>query len=91
MVSLVEQGSGYKVSVMDQGIGISPEHFDHIFERFYRVHNTASQQYAGIGLGLYVAKAIIERHGGRIGFTSTQSTGTTFYFTLPYKPTTVPL
>jgi two-component system phosphate regulon sensor histidine kinase PhoR len=90
-VSLVEQGNGYRVSVVDQGIGISPEHFDHIFERFYRVHNRASQQYAGIGLGLYVARAIIERHGGRIGFTSTQSTGTTFFFTLPYKPTTIPL
>jgi len=79
------------VSVIDEGIGVSPEHFDHIFERFYRVHNIASQQYSGIGLGLYVAKAIIDRHGGQIWFSNNQSTGSTFHFTLPRRPRTIPL
>ncbi len=89
VVRLQESGKEYKISVIDQGIGVSPEHFNHIFERFYRVHNIVSRQYSGIGLGLYVAKAIIDRHGGRIWFTNNQgitATGTTFHFTLLSRP-----
>jgi two-component system phosphate regulon sensor histidine kinase PhoR len=86
MVRLQEQNGDYLISIMDQGVGVSAEHLDHIFERFYRVHNTASHQYTGIGLGLYVAKAIIEGHGGQIWFTSTPGSGSTFHFTLPHKP-----
>lgn len=85
-VKLEEQDGNYRVSVIDEGIGVSPEYFDHIFERFYRVRNTASRQYSGIGLGLYVAKAIVEAHGGKIGFTNNQGMGSTFYFTLPHAP-----
>ena len=87
-VKLQEQDDEYLISVIDQGIGVNPEHFDHIFERFYRVRNIASRQYSGIGLGLFVAKAIVEAHGGRIGFSSNQGTGSTFYFTLPRVPHT---
>jgi len=86
----ITQGS-ILVHVRDYGIGISQEHLDHIFERFYRVHNTAIRQYSGIGLGLYVAKAIVDRHGGRIWFTNNQNIGTTFSFTLPARPRTGPL
>jgi two-component system, OmpR family, phosphate regulon sensor histidine kinase PhoR len=85
-VKLEEQDGNYRVSVIDEGIGVSPEYFDHIFERFYRVCNIASRQYSGIGLGLYVAKAIVEAHGGKIGFTNNQGMGSTFYFTLPHAP-----
>jgi two-component system phosphate regulon sensor histidine kinase PhoR len=85
-VCLQKQGDFYVVSVSDQGIGINPEQFDHIFERFYRVHNTASQPYSGIGLGLYVAKAIIDGHGGQIWLANNKGTGSTFYFTLPVEP-----
>jgi two-component system phosphate regulon sensor histidine kinase PhoR len=90
-VSLQHQDGDYLVNVIDEGLGVSPEYYDHIFERFYRVHNTAIRQYSGIGLGLYVAKAIIERHGGRIWFTNNQNRGTTFHFTLPPRPRTGPL
>lgn len=86
MVRLQEQDGDFLVSISDQGIGISPEYLDHIFERFYRVRNTASHQYSGIGLGLYVARAIVERHGGRIWFSNNPGTGSTFYFTLPHSP-----
>ncbi|GCE20430.1 hypothetical protein KDK_42300 [Dictyobacter kobayashii] len=65
---------------------MNPEHFDHIFERFYRIHNTASQHYAGIGLGLYVARAIIDRHGGHIWLENNQGTGCTFHVILPIVP-----
>ena len=87
-IRLQVQDGDYLVSIIDQGIGVSPQHYDHIFERFYRVHNTASRQYSGIGLGLYVAKGIVDKHGGRIWFTNNQSIGTTFYFSLPRRPST---
>jgi len=76
----------YRISIIDQGIGISPEYLDHIFERFYRVHNKASRQYAGIGLGLYVTKAIVEGHGGRIWVAKNHGIGSTFSLTLPHTP-----
>jgi signal transduction histidine kinase len=87
-VQLQELEGDYLVSVIDQGIGINPEYLDHIFERFYRVRNTASRQYSGIGLGLYVTKAIVESHGGRIWHTNNQGRGSTFHFTLPRIPRT---
>lgn len=87
MVRLQEREGDYLVSVMDQGMGVSPEHFDHIFERFYRVHNTASREYAGIGLGLFVARAIVDGHGGKIWLTNNQhDIGTTFHVALPREP-----
>jgi len=87
-VQLQELNRDYLVSVIDQGIGINPEYLDHIFERFYRVRNTSSRQYSGIRLGLYVTKAIVESHGGRIWHTNNQGRGSTFHFTLPHKPRT---
>ncbi|HTK10841.1 MAG TPA: ATP-binding protein [Ktedonobacteraceae bacterium] len=83
-----EKNGDFQISIIDQGIGVSPQQFDHIFERFYRVHNMASQQYSGIGLGLYVAKAIIDRHGGHIWLTNNAGLGTTFHFTVPVRPRT---
>ena len=76
----------YLVSISDQGIGVNPEHFDHVFERFYHVPKMASQGSSGIGLGLYVAKAIIDAHGGQIWLADNQGIGSTFYFTLPKGP-----
>ena len=85
-VKLQQRDNDYVVSIIDQGIGVSQEYFDHIFERFYRVRNTVSRQYSGIGLGLYVARAIVEAHGGQIWLSSNSGIGSTFYFTLPLAP-----
>ena len=87
-VKLQEKDDEYLIRVIDQGIGVSPESFDHIFERFYRIRNIANRQYTGIGMGLFVAKAIVEAHGGSIGFSSNQDGGSTFHFTLPRVPRT---
>ncbi len=87
-VVLQEQNNEYLVSITDQGIGVSPEYIDHIFERFYRLRNTASRQYSGIGLGLFVARAIVEAHGGQIWVESNEGLGSTFSFTLPRAPHT---
>ena len=87
-VRLQEKDDEYLITVIDQGIGVSPDSFDHIFEQFYRIRNLANRQYTGIGMGLYVAKAIVDAHGGSIGFSSNQDGGSTFYFTLPRVPRT---
>jgi signal transduction histidine kinase len=70
-----------RVSVADEGVGISPEKLPHVFDRYFRVEET-SQNYSGMGLGLYISKGIIERHGGEIGADSVIGEGTTVWFTL---------
>lgn len=69
--------------VADQGIGIAPEEQEQIFQRFYRVDNRLRRQTQGSGLGLYLARAIIEAHGGRIWVESQLGRGARFLFTLP--------
>ena len=77
-------GDEVHVSVQDQGIGI-PEHERHrIFQKFSRLDNALSRKTEGTGLGLYLTKAIIEAHGGKIWFNSAgEGAGTTFTFSLP--------
>ena len=72
--------------VKDTGIGISPEHQNKIFERFRQVEITVTKQYEGTGLGLSISKALVEKMGGKIWVESIPGTGSTFYFTIPYKP-----
>ena len=67
------------VSVIDQGIGISGAEIEHIFERFVRFRKSNE----GVGLGLPIAKAIIEAHGGTITVDSSLGQGSIFSFTLP--------
>lgn len=82
-----QQQSNYLISVIDQGIGVSPEHYKHIFERFYRISNAATRQYSGVGLGLYVARAIVIAHGGNIWLAENKGFGgSIFSFTLPRTP-----
>ena len=54
------------ISVSDQGIGIPAHDLPHIFERFYRAANVDDRQFAGMGLGLFICRGIVEQHGGRI-------------------------
>ena len=81
--SLVIQDQPFvQLSVADTGFGISKEHQKHMFEKFYRVADTAGYT-QGTGLGLAIAKHIIEAHGGQITLESEQGVGSTFYITLP--------
>jgi signal transduction histidine kinase len=71
------------VSVADQGIGISAEDLIPLFERYFRVRSLAAPHVAGTGLGLPIARAIVEAHGGRIWVESQAGEGTTLLFSLP--------
>lgn len=69
--------------VSDQGIGLSPEHQELIFDRFYRVDSALTRETQGVGLGLYIVRSIVEAHGGSIRVESEPGKGTTFTVTLP--------
>lgn len=71
------------VAVKDQGIGISADHIEHVFERFYRVDGTLSRETGGSGLGLSISRGLVEAHGGRIWVESQAGRGSTFFFTTP--------
>lgn len=72
-------------SITDNGMGIPKEQHDQLFEKFFRADNVLTAQIPGTGLGLYIVKAIIERHNGKIWFTSEKGKGTTFFVSLPTK------
>jgi signal transduction histidine kinase len=72
-----------RVAVEDDGIGIAAEHQPKLFERFYQVEPTTTRAHGGAGLGLSIAKALVEAHGGSIGVKSVPGNGATFWFTLP--------
>ncbi len=72
------------MEVSDAGPGLAPEEQCGVWDRFYRSPDVVARHGAeGLGLGLYIARAIIERHGGAVGVESTPGTGATFFFTLP--------
>jgi PAS domain S-box-containing protein len=77
----IQQGN-LIVSVEDFGIGIKEEHLNKIFDRFYRVDNTA-MKYQGLGLGLFISSEIIKRHKGSFWIESVPGKGSIFYFLLP--------
>jgi signal transduction histidine kinase len=76
-------GTGWRIDVTDSGIGIPPEEIEHLFDRFVRASNARASGRPGTGLGLSVAKAIVELHGGHVIVTSALGRGTTFSIDLP--------
>jgi PAS domain S-box-containing protein len=83
----IEDGKAW-VSVRDQGPGLSDEEQKYLWERFYQVERIENHSDigAGLGLGLYISRSIIERHNGEVGVESTPGKGSTFWFTLPLAP-----
>jgi two-component system sensor histidine kinase VicK len=71
------------IEVSDTGIGISKNDLTRLFDEFYRVDNQINQNVKGTGLGLPLAKKIVQAHNGQMWVTSTVNQGTTFHFTLP--------
>jgi PAS domain S-box-containing protein len=79
------RGSAYALHVRDTGYGIPASEQERLFERFFRSTTASANHVPGTGLGLTIAKTIIERHGGSIGFDSTDGKGTTFTISLPKR------
>jgi len=82
-VSADDRGDHVVTSVCDRGIGIPADELAQVFERFHRGRHVSSTNYGGLGLGLYITKQIVERHGGSIWVESREGQGTTFHFSLP--------
>jgi len=83
LVTIEQREDDVLVAVHDQGLGIPAERLAHVFDRFYRVQETAAMA-GGLGLGLYISKHLIEAHGGQIWAASDgPDRGSTFSFTLP--------
>jgi histidine kinase len=85
-ISVMQEAGELKVRIRDTGIGIPVEHLPHVFVRFYRVDKSRSRAHGGSGIGLTIARHLVEAHGGRIWAESDGAgTGSTFTFTLPAK------
>ena len=84
-ISLQQSGYETMIAIRDMGIGIPSEFLPHIFEQFYRIPGVEPQngERAGLGLGLYISRKIVERHGGRLEVQSIPGTGSTFTIVLP--------
>ncbi|MFO0959466.1 MAG: ATP-binding protein [Isosphaeraceae bacterium] len=80
----IERGAAV-VEVVDTGIGIPPAELPRIFDRFYRVDPSRSRRTGGTGLGLSIVKSVVERHGGSVGASSVEGSGSTFRVELPIR------
>jgi light-regulated signal transduction histidine kinase (bacteriophytochrome) len=80
-IGIQDEKDQWIFSVKDNGIGISPKHYDQLFVIFKRL--VTEDQYPGNGMGLAICKKIVERHGGKIWVQSEVGKGTTFYFSIP--------
>ena len=84
-VKLSVDGKFLRWEIHDNGVGIPKEQQKFIFQKFYRSDNAVRHQTQGSGLGLYIAKSVVEGLGGHIGFDSELDQGSTFWFTLPAR------
>lgn len=84
-IKLFQKNQSLHFEIKDEGVGIPKDDQKFIFQKFFRSENAIRQQTQGSGLGLFIAKSIVERFGGQIGFESEENKGTTFWFTIPIK------
>ncbi len=82
VLSVKKEANRVVVSIRDWGIGMAAEHLDQIFQRYYRIQSS-EHAIGGLGIGLYISRDIIIRHGGEIWVESEEGKGSVFYFSLP--------
>lgn len=80
----IKKESYIQISISDQGGGIDPAHLPYVFERFYRADTSRSRREGGMGLGLAIARSLVEAHGGQIWVESRVGQGSVFSFTIPF-------
>ena len=85
-VSVAREEKEARVSVRDPGIGIPLEEQPRLFQRFFRAANATTRNFGGLGIGLFVSREIVQRHGGRFEVQSEEGQGSTFIFYLPLSP-----
>ncbi|MFA6365038.1 MAG: PAS domain-containing sensor histidine kinase [Candidatus Paceibacterota bacterium] len=86
----VEAKPFVKISIIDTGVGIPPDEINKLFQKLHRGSNVVQLEPNGSGLGLYIAKNIVARHGGELGVSSELNRGSTFWITLPLDASLVP-
>jgi signal transduction histidine kinase len=84
-VKVRAEGETVETAVVDRGIGIPVDEIPRLFERFHRARNVSSRYYGGLGLGLYIARAIVLAHDGSISVESEEGSGSSFTIVLPRK------
>lgn len=84
LINVTKDDQNVIVEVRDFGIGISEEHQQHLFDRFFRVEDR-THRFSGLGIGLYISKEIITRHHGKVWVKSEVGKGTSFFFSIPLR------
>ncbi len=74
-----------RVSIQDPGVGIPPDQMYHIFDRYHHLESVGDHLFGGVGLGLPIAKQVVEQHGGSISVVSSPGEGSTFTLTIPIE------
>jgi signal transduction histidine kinase len=82
-INIVKKKNYIEFEIKDNGVGIPEEQINRVFEKFFRSDNASRYQTEGTGLGLYIAKNIVEQTGGKIWFKSIENVGSVFSFSLP--------
>jgi len=85
VISTAKKQKEVVISVTDFGIGIDKKYQRKIFEKLYQVTDTKEKTFPGLGIGLFISREIIARHGGRLWVESKKGKGSTFFFTVPIK------
>jgi len=83
LVSLKKVKNAIEFTVVDSGIGVPQAEQSHLFKKFYRAPNARKARPDGTGVGLYLAKKVVDAHGGEVLFESTEGKGSTFGFRIP--------